>query len=349
MALAQPNRIHLMFYSIYNEDAIMSYTIKKLFIIALSLVALVSAFLVLTPSASSLPIIAIANWGPHSSLQDTIRGIEDELSQLGLRENQDFVFETLDVNFEPTLIMQMLAKLKASNPEVLVAISTPVAQAAKNSVKNIPIIFADVTDPIDAGLIHPNGQPYQNMSGASDKQDLIVFLQFAKKVLPQAKRIGLLYATGEANDAALVKMMEQAAQSYGMEVISIPVEHAREVALNMQALKGKVDFIYVGVSGTIQPSLAAIASEANKMGLPVFNADSDAVKKHLVLGSFGVSYYQVGVNTAQLIYQILEGKQVGSLAPIYPSKTDHQGYISRKNAEKFGIDVASLDNITIVE
>jgi len=329
----------------------MSYSLKKLFYIALSLViTLVGAFYTLnSPPHHSLPKVAIANWGPHSSLHDTIRGIEDELTHLGLQENQDFVFETLDVNFEPTLIMQMLAKLKASHPTVLVAISTPVAQAAKNSVKNIPILFADITDPIDAGLINADGHPYPNISGASDKQDLTVFLEFAQKVLPHAKRIGLLYATGEANDAALVKMMEQAAQHFGMEVISIPVEHARDVALNMQALKGKVDFIYVGVSGTIQPSLAAIAHEANKMKIPVFNADSDAVKNHLVLGSFGVSYYQVGVNTARLIYQILQGKNVGTLAPIYPNKTDHQGYISRKNAEKFGIDVDSFVNITIVE
>lgn len=326
----------------------MSYSFKKLCFVAVSLIALI--FFSLYRSSSSLPIIAIANYGPHPSLQNTIDGIKDELARLGLHENENIKFETIDVNFEPTLIMQMLAKLKASQPKVLVALTTPVAQAAKNHIKDIPIIFSDITDPVAAGLLTENKQALANISGASDKQDLVAFLHFAKQILPQAKRIGILYATGEINDIALVNMMKEAAKSFQMEVVSVPVDQARDIPLNMQAFRGKVDFIYVGGSGPIQPSLPAIVDNANKMHLPVFNADSTAVKNHLVLGSFGVSYYQVGVNTANLIYQLLQGEPLTSLTPIYPKISDHQGYISKRNAEKLSIDLpTTLNNTTIVE
>ncbi len=328
----------------------MSHRIKTISLIALGLIALLASYFYSSHHPSNqLPKIAIANWGPHASLHESIAGIKDELERLGLKENQDIRFEISDVNFDSSLIMQMLAKLKANQPDVLVAISTPVAQAAKGSVKNIPIVFSDITSPVEGGLLQSENEPQFNLTGASDKQDLRAFLQFAKQILPEAKRIGLLYSTGEANDAALVKMMQQAAAAQNMEVVLVPIEQAKDVGQRMQAFKGKVDFIYVGVSGAIQPSLPMIVSLANKMQIPVFNADSDAVKNHQVLASYGVSYYQVGVNTATIIYQILQGKDISTIPPLYPKVSDHHGFISKKVALKFGIPLPILANVTVVE
>ncbi|MEM6339034.1 MAG: ABC transporter substrate binding protein [Pseudomonadota bacterium] len=130
----------------------------------------------------NIPLIAIANYGPHSSLQETIDGIKSELSKLGYIENKNIRYEISDVNFETSLIIQMLRKLKASNPKLLVAISTPIAQATKNMIKDIPLVYADVTDPFEAGLYNPNEST--NITGASDKQDLKLMLKFATELLP---------------------------------------------------------------------------------------------------------------------------------------------------------------------
>ncbi len=327
----------------------MSASIKTPFLAALGLVALIfSVFLFKSPS-ENLPIVAIANYGPHASLHETIAGIKDELANKGLIENQDFRLEIRDANFEHTLIRQMLASLKATKPAVIIALSTPVAQAAK-SITTIPLVFSDITAPVEAGLLNNEYQAKGNMTGASDRQDLVAFLSFAKKLLPQAKRIGLLYATTDANDLSLVKMMQNAAKQFDMEVVLVPVEHANDVKLRVQAFKNNVDLIYVGVSGPIQPSVPTIASIAARMNIPVFNADSDAVKQHLVLGSFGVSYYQVGINTADIVYDVLQGKPIETIAPRFPKLSDHQGYISKTVAKKLGIAIpATLENITLVE
>ena len=182
----------------------------------------------------------------------------------------------------------------------------------------IKVIKIDLKDLYIVVSQHDNGQDGWQRS----------FLKFAKTLLPHAKRIGLLYATTDANDLSLVKMMQAAAKQFDMEVVLVPVEHPNEVKLRMQAFKNKVDFIYVGVSGPIQPSLPTIAASASRMHIPVFNADSDAVKSHQVLGSYGVSYYQVGVNTADIVFEILQGKAINLIAPRYPQLTDHAGYIS---------------------
>lgn len=327
----------------------MSFSFKKLSVLLLVGLTGFGCYLSYHSTTSSLPVIAIANYGPHASLDQSIQGIKDGLKSRGFNDKVNVRLLVSDVNFDLTLIHQMLSKLRASHPKAIVVVSTPVAQSAKNDIKDIPLIFTDITEPVAAGLLQNELQPNGNMTGASDRQDLRVFLSFAKRILPDAKRVGLLYATSEANDLALVNMMKSAAKELHLEVVCIPIDHARDVPFRMQALKGKVDFMYVGVSGTIQPSLPAIVIEADRMNIPVFNANEDAVKKHQVLASYGVSYYQVGVNTAELVAKMLKDQPFHTLLPIYPKPSDHQGFISKKRALRYGIDLASLENVTVVE
>ncbi|MGE3320444.1 MAG: ABC transporter substrate-binding protein [Candidatus Berkiella sp.] len=325
----------------------MSMSLKKYAVLVL--VGLIGLSYFVFKPKSSLPTIAIANYGAHASLEQSIQGIKDGLRARGFTEKENIQYEILDVNFDLTLIQQMLSKLRASHPKAIVLVSTPIAQTAKNTITDIPLIFTDITEPVAAGLLKDPKQPNGNLTGASDRQDLHVVLAFAQRILPKAKRVGLLYATSEANDIALVEMMKKAAKELDMEVVCIPVDHARDVPMRMQALKDKVDFMYVGVSGAIQPSLPAIVQEADRMNIPVFNANEEAVKQHQVLASFGVSYYQVGVNTAELLAKLLQDKPLASLQPIFPKPEDHQGFISKKRALRYGIDLASLTDVTVVE
>ncbi len=299
---------------------------------------------------SSLPLITIANWGPHSSLDETVRGIKEGLEAKGFKENETISLKITSVNFDPSLIPQMISNLRAYRPKVMVVLSTPVAQVLKNSEKEAPIVFASITDPVEGGLIHHPEKSHENVTGSSDQQNLELFLSFAKDLLPKAQTVGILYATGEANDFALVKLMEKAAQKAGLKVVAVPVDQSRDIPQRMHSFKDKVDFIYVGTSGTIQPALPTIVAAADRMNIPVFNADSEAVRKNQVLGSFGVTYYQVGLNASTMIVQLLEGKKISEIPPIYPSAQDHHGVVSKKRAEQFGVlNLKNLPNITIIE
>jgi putative ABC transport system substrate-binding protein len=293
-------------------------------------------FMAFNRDISNIPIIGVANFGPHSSLQDSIQGLQSEMKKMGY--DQKIRFEVLNTNFDPSLIGQMLAKLKSTQPKAIIALTTPVAQMAQNTIKDIPIIFSCITDPLEAGISGP---------GMSDKPDLNILLRFAKKILPQAKTVGILYAIGDANDAALLKMMTAAAKQTGMNVFPVSIEQSRDIPMRMAAFKDKVDFIYVGVGASIQPALPAIIAHANKMKIPVFNADSDAVKKHQVLASFGVNYTQIGASTARILDQILKGEK--NILAQDPLEADHQGFISSLQAKKFNIEIPKgLPNLTIV-
>lgn len=309
---------------------------KKLKIITAISIIIGAVIILIKSSAKStnLPIVAIANYGPHVTLQEPIDVIKEQLAN-------NIEIKIADVNFEQILIIQMLHKLIATKPNIIITMGTPITQAAKNLIKNIPILFVNVTDPITAGI---------DLPGVADRQDLKIFIDFIKKLMPKAQSIGLLYATSEANDIALVKMMKNAADLYNMQVLAVPVEHARDIPLRMHLFNNKVDLIYVGVSGTIQPSLPAIVKEADQMKIPVFNINEDAVLKHYVVGSFGLDYRKIGLHAVSLIKRVLAGEQAKNIKIIYPDPTDFHGFISKKRAQQFGITIpANLDNVTIIE
>lgn len=329
----------------------MSPLIKKLSILIGFLVLIFAVFsFQFSRKKAHQNLVAIANYGPHASLDETIRGLKEGLEQLGYKENEQVHFEIAHVNFDTSLVGQMIARLKADRPSVFVALSTPVAQRAKAEIKDLPVVFSAVTDPVGAGLIDNDFKASGNITGASERQDLGAFLDFVKKVLPHAQQIGMLFATAEANDRALVKMMEAAASQHSMQVLAIPIDEPRDIPVRMQKFRKSVDFIYVGTSGPIQPSLPVIVREADAMKLPVFNADADQVKNNQAFGAFAVSYYQVGINTAKIVAKILSGTPVEQVSPVFPTLEDHKGFISKKKATQLGLQLASqLDQVTIIE
>ncbi|MDF3054327.1 MAG: transporter [Gammaproteobacteria bacterium] len=294
--------------------------------------------------------IAIANYGPHPSLTETIAGLKDGMTQAGYKENVNVFYDVSDVSFQPTLIRQMLTKLKANKPDVMVVLTTPVAQAAKQMFPQTPLVFSAITDPVAAGLIKDKNHGMPNISGATDQQDLDGFITFAQKILPHAKTIGVLFSTAEDNDFALVKMLKEKTKTHGMKLVPVPIDNPQDIPQRTRLFKDKVDLIYVGASGPIQPSLPAIVSVANTLNIPVFNVDATAVKNNEVLGSFSVAYDKVGKNTANIVIDVLKGKKLEDIPPNYPALKDHEAVISQKKADQLKITLPKdLAGITVIK
>jgi putative ABC transport system substrate-binding protein len=293
-----------------------------------------------------LPIVAIANYGPLKDLEISIRGIKSELADHGFIENKTVRIEIADIAFDHSLIPQTVSNLKNYNPAAMIVISTPIAQFAKGKIRDIPLVFHAITDPVVAGLLKDKEHSCGNITGSSDMQNLDVLLKFVKTILPMAKTVGLLCLTSDCNDAALVEMMRKTALSFGLLVMAIPVDQARDIPVRMQKFRGKVDFIYVGASG-LHAAMPTIAAEARKMEIPVFDAEDQSVRDGLALASFGVNYESVGRNAGRLVAKLLKGASVGDLSPIFPKIEDHQCFVNKKLAEKFRIQIPK--NVTVVE
>lgn len=294
--------------------------------------------------SKDLPIVAIANYGPLKDLTLSIDGIKSELKENGFVDGKNIKIEISDIHFDHSLIPQTIAKLKNLKPKVIVAISTPIAQFARGKIKNIPLVFHAITDPVSAGILLDDDKPNDNITGSSDRQNLDIFLKFAKGIFPKAKTIGMLNLSTDVNDASLIAMMKKAAQKWQLSIMEIPVDHVREIPARMAKFRGKVDFIYVGASG-LHAAMPTISAEAMKMNIPVFDSEDQSVRDGLSLASFGVNYESVGRNAGKLVVKILKGEK--DLQPIFPKIEDHSCCVNEKLAEKFGIEIPG--NATVAE
>jgi len=290
-----------------------------------------------SPSCS-LPLVAIANYGPHASLDATIVGIKKQLAARGFVEGKTVRFALSDVAFDPLLIPQMLMQLKSLEPAVMVVLTTPIAQSAKGLIEGVPLVYSAVTDPVLAGLITRKDQAAKNMTGSSERQDLSFILEKIASFV-SLETIGLLYATTESNDQALVEMMHKAAAVRGIKVYAIPIDKARDVEVKMPLFKGRIDALYVAGSGPIQPTLPVIAAYADDYNIPIFNFDAGAVYDGMVFASCGVSFEKVGSNAGALVADVLEGRSVGLLQPSYPTSLDYITVVSAKRCARYGCTV----------
>ena len=295
-------------------------------------------------AAAADPIkIGIANFGEHPQLSTTIRGFKKAMTENGYVDGKDVIYTESHTNFDASLVPQMIAKLQAEQPKLVYTLTTPVSQIAKKALagSGIKIVFSAVTDPVAAKLVPSWEAGDEGITGAADLQDVRAIMEFTKKLLPKAKRFGVPYNPGEANDVALFEQTKEAASASGFEVVGVGIDNVNDIQQRIASLAGKVDVIYVPTSNLIQPAVPAVSSTAYQVGIPVVNSDDAAVRDGVVPASFAVNHERVGFNAGKIAAEILKGKDPKAIAPSRPVYEDHEAVISKKAMAAFGIEIPS--------
>lgn len=313
----------------------------------LSGLILAGSLLASVSSASADEIkVGIANFGEHPQLNASIVGFKKAMAENGFIEGKDVSYSESHTNFDASLVPQMITKLQAENPELIFTVTTPVSQIAKQALvgSGIPIVFSAVTDPVAAKLVPSWDAGDENMTGASDLQDIAAVLEFTRKLLPGAKRLALPYNPGEANDVALLEKIQELAPAAGFSIVPVGIDNVNDIIQRITSVAGKADVIYAPASNLIQPAIAAVSAAARQIGVPIVNSDSSAVASGTVPASFSVDYSQVGMNAGKIAAEILKGKSPAEIAPFAPAYADHAPLISKSAAAAFGIEIPAEFN-----
>lgn len=308
----------------------------------LSGIMLAGAFMSGLGAAVADPIrIGIANFGEHPQLNASIDGFKKALAEAGYVEGKDVVYTESHTNFDASLVPQMISKLQAEQPKLIYTVTTPVSQIAKKALagSGIPIVFSAVTDPVAAKLVPSWEAGDEGMTGATDLQDVAAVMTFTKELLPQAKRYGVPYNPGEANDVALLDKFKEAAPAAGFEVVSVGVDNVNEIQQRIASFAGKADVIYTPASNLLQPAVAAVSAAARQAGIPIVNSDDGAVRNGVVPASFAVNYDKVGENAGKIAAEILKGADPKTIPPTRPAYEDHAPLISKSAMKAFGVEV----------
>lgn len=280
----------------------------------------------------------------HPALDQIYEGIKEGLADEGLEEGKNLKLLFQNGQGDQSKLNTMSQQLVQDKADVLVGIATPAAQALDNNVKkkDIPIVLGAITDPKGAGLVASNDKPGANITGVSDQPPVGEIIQLAKKLLPNAKKVGMLYSSSEMNSQFQVAEATKKAESLGLEVVNKPVATTNEVAQTVQVLAQEVDFVFIPLDNTIANAMETVSQEATKQKLPVFPSVETMVEQGGV-AIVGISQKELGVQTGKMAAKIAKGESDPATTPIY-TFSKGETIVNRAQAELFGINVDQLDS-----
>ena len=251
--------------------------------------------------------VGIAQIVSHPSLDAIRSGFETCLTGLGYNATYD----EQNPQGDQAALTGIANTFKTGGFDMVVAITTPVAQAFAQAITGQPIVFAGVTDPVSAGLVKSFDAPGGNLTGTSDYPPIDQQIQLIKDIVPNAKTIGVVYASSEVNAEVQLNLAKDAAAKIGLTVKSAAVTNSSEIGQAAASLAG-VDAYYVGNDNTVVSGIEALVQAANQQKVPVIAADPDSVSRGAT-ASYAVDQTKMGCEAATIADKILKG---GSAATI---------------------------------
>lgn len=255
-------------------------------------------------------VIGIGQFAEHGSLDNCREGFVAGLKEAGYIEGENLKILYENAQADANMASQISKNFIAKKVDLICAIATPMAQSAFGAAKNtnIPVIFTAVTDPIKAELAKEDGTPNGNTTGTSDKLPVEKQLEMIRKILPDAKRIGIMYTTSEVNSLSAIEEYKAAAPQYGFEIVESGISTGSDIPLAADNLLEKVDCINNLTDNTVVSALPVILDKAAKKNIPVFGSEVEQVKIGC-LATMGLDYFDLGVQTGKMAAKVLSGEK----------------------------------------
>lgn len=277
--------------------------------------------------------LAISAIVEHPALDAVRQGAIEYLATQGFKEG-----ENLKVNFQSAqgnmaTAGQIAKQFSADNPNVVLAIATPTAQAMVAASSEIPIVFAAVTEPVEAKLVPKLDGSGTNVTGVSDVLPYEPQVELIKEVIPNVKTVGFVYSPGEVNSVVALDKLKKALEPHGIKVLDAPAQKTTDIALAAQSLQGKVDVIYTSTDNNVVSAYEALYQVAKEAKIPLIASNPESVDKGAA-AALGVNYKDLGVEAGKMIARIYKGEKAGDI-PVY-SATALDLVVSPKHAQEQG-------------
>ena len=278
--------------------------------------------------------VAIGQFAEHGSLDNCREGFIKGLAEGGYKEGENLEIIYENASADSGMAAQIANNFVAKKVNLICAITTPMAQISYSTAKDtdIPVIYTAITNPVAAELAKEDGTPVGNITGTSDKLPIKKQLEMIRKVMPDAKNIGILYCTSEVNSEMSVKEYKEAAKEFGFEIIEQAVTSPSDVPLATDNILTKVDCLNNITDNTVVNSLDIVIDKAKKAGKPVFGSEIEQVKKGCV-ASVGLDYVLVGEETGKMAAKVLKGE----------AKASEMKFITFEEADLYGNEEAAKD------
>ena len=290
------------------------------------------------PEADGKFVVGVCQLVPHVALDAATQGFVDRLTEIMGEENVEIQVKV--AAGDNATCAPIVNDFVAQNVDLIMANATPALQTAAAATTDIPILGTSVTEyGVAMGIADFNGTVGGNVSGTSDLAPLDKQAAMITEWFPEAKTVGLLYCSAEANSQYQVDEVQRMLEEAGLTVTQYPFADSNDMAAVTQTACDASDVIYVPTDNTVASSTGIIDGICQPAGVPVI-AGEEGICGGCGVATLSISYYDLGVKTAEMAAQILKGEADIATMPI--------GYAD-KQTPKYNAAICEALGITPLE
>jgi putative tryptophan/tyrosine transport system substrate-binding protein len=280
-------------------------------------VALVAGLLVFVVLASSLTACAQPGNRPyrvgvlHTAFFEeipSVAGLRAGLKALGLEEGRDVTFDIRFTRGKLDEAPRVAAAMAKSGVDLIFAQTEQSARPLKEVTQTIPVVFAEVGDPVAAGLVASVPRPGGNITGISSLATELTpkRLEILKAMFPAVRRVWATYYAGDLSSAEAARKAQDVAAHLKLDVVAPPVRTPEELVGHLRTLRPG-DGLLAPPSVTMNiPSVLLDLERMNKWPALFYNTFWSQAG---ALVSYGSDPYAEGVQAARLVARILRGER----------------------------------------
>ena len=249
----------------------------------------------------------------HEALDAATKGFTDALKEaLGDKVNVVVKNASGDSNTCGTIVNGFLA----DNVDLIMANATPALQAAASATSTVPILGTSVTDYATALEIADwTGTVGGNISGTTDLAPLDQQAAMIQELFPDAKNVGLIYCSAEANSQYQVDVVKAELEKLGYTATLYSFSDSNDLAAVTESAVAASDVIYVPTDNTVAANTGIIDNICRPAGIPVVTGE-EGIAAGCGVATLSISYYDIGYKTGEMAAQVLTGEADISTMPI---------------------------------
>lgn len=297
----------------------------------------------IAPAAGAGKRIGILAFSEQPRYLEAIKGFKDVLKEAGLGEPQtEFIVENAKAN--KALAAELVKKFAAAKMDLILTVGTHATLAILQEIKDVPIVFTQVYDPVEAGIAKDWHSSGNNTTGATTKIPTSKVMDSLKLFLP-VKNLAVLYTPGERNSESQLGDLQEMQAKYGIKVIPVPLTKPEEIKQLLPIVLRTADVLYITGSNFVDSQISIIVDMAIKARRVTISHLEDLIEKGVLLG-VGPNSYQVGRLAGRKALGIFKGAKPSAIPIGTPEQIDVMINLKTAKAGDFQIPPNFMKTIT---
>ncbi len=271
--------------------------------------------------------VGICQLVQHSALDAATQGFQDALKEK-LGDKVEFDYQ--NASDDPATCTTIVNQFVAGNVDLIMANATPALQAAVSATPDIPIVATSITDYATALDISDwTGKTGINVTGTADLAPLDKQAEMVKTLVPDAKKVGILYCSSEANSKYQSDVVSGYFKEMGLESAEYTFADSNDITQVVTKACSECDVLYIPTDNKAAANTEIINNVAEPAGIPII-AGEEGICKGCGIATLSISYYSIGYNAGLMAYDILaNGKDPAEMEIQYATELTHKYMKSR--------------------